>query len=73
MKMSGKSYAPPTWVLAEKLVRDIRLTTRKRHSAEDKIRIVLEGRCSEESIENIEKLGAESFTFSVPFPAPVAT
>jgi transposase len=72
MKMSGKSYAPPTWVLAEKLVRDIRLTTRKRHSAEDKIRIVLEGRGSEEGIENIEKLEAESFTFSVPFPAPVA-
>ena len=48
--MSGKSYAPPTWVLAEKLVRDIRLTTRKRHSAEDKIRIVLEGLRGEESI-----------------------
>jgi transposase len=28
---------------AEKLVRDIRRATRKHHSAEDKIRIVLEG------------------------------
>ncbi|MFO0245230.1 MAG: hypothetical protein ACK53H_07575 [Betaproteobacteria bacterium] len=71
--MSQKSSAPPARVPAETLVRDIRLTTRKRHSAEDKIRIVLEGRGSEESIENIEKSGAESFTFSVAFPAPVAT
>jgi len=70
--MSGKSYAPPTWVLAEKLVRDIRHATRMHHSAEEWIRYVMEGLGSEESIENIEKLGAESFTFSVPFPAPVA-
>lgn len=40
---------------AEKLVRDIRRAARKRHSAEDKIRIVLEGLESEESIENIGK------------------
>ena len=70
--MSQKSSAPPARVPAEKLVRDIRRATRKHHSAEDKIRIVLEGRGSEEGIENIEKLEAESFTFSVPFPAPVA-
>jgi len=41
--MSQKSSAPPTRVPAEKLVRDIRRATRKHHSAEDKIRIVLEG------------------------------
>ena len=53
--MSRKSSAPPTWVLAEKLVRDIRRATRKHHSAEDKVRIVLEGLRGEESIENIGK------------------
>ena len=47
--MSQKSSAPPTRVLAEKLVRDIRRATPKHHSAEDKIRIVLEGLCGEES------------------------
>ena len=35
---------------AEKAVRDIRRKTRKRYSAEDKIRIVLSGLCGEESI-----------------------
>ena len=53
--MSQKSSAPPTHVPPLKLVRDIRLATRKHHSAEDKIRIVLEGLGSEESIENIGK------------------
>jgi transposase len=48
--MSQKSSAPPTRVPAEKLVRDIRRATRKHHSAEDKIRIVLEGLRGEESI-----------------------
>ena len=50
--MSQKSSAPPTRVPAEKLVRDIRRATRKHHSAEDKIRIVLivlEGLRGEES------------------------
>jgi transposase len=41
--MSQKSSAPPTQAPAEKLVRDIRRATRKRHSAEDKIRNALEG------------------------------
>ena len=41
--MSQKSPAPPTRVQAEELVRDIRRAKRKHHSAEDKIRIVLEG------------------------------
>ena len=48
--MSQKSSAPPVRVPAEKLVRDIRRATRKHHSAEDKIRIVLEGLRGEESI-----------------------
>jgi transposase len=51
--MSQKSSAPPARVPAEKLVRDIRRATRKHHSAEDKIRIVWEGRVFEEGIENI--------------------
>ncbi len=41
--MSQKSSVPPARAPAEKLVRDIRRAKRKRHSAEDKIRIVLEG------------------------------
>ena len=53
--MSQKSSAPPTRVPAQKLVRDIRRATRKRHCAEGKIRIVMEGLGSEESIEDIEK------------------
>ena len=35
---------------AEKVVKDIRRATRRHFSAEDKIRIVLEGLCGEESI-----------------------
>ncbi len=38
---------------AEKLVRDIRRRTRKHHSAEEKIRIVLEGLRGEESIAEL--------------------
>jgi transposase len=52
--MSQKSFAPPTRVPAEKLVRDIRRATRKHHSAEDKIRIILEGLVFDLSIEIIE-------------------
>jgi transposase len=48
--MSQKSSAPPARMPAGKLVRDIRRATRKHHSAEDKIRIVLEGLRGEESI-----------------------
>ena len=48
--MSQKSSAPPTRVPTEKLVRDIRRATRKHHSAEDKLCIVLEGLRGEESI-----------------------
>ena len=50
VKISQKSAGPPARVPAEKLVRDIRRATRKHHSAEDKIRIVLEGLRGEESI-----------------------
>ena len=38
---------------AEKIVRDIRRRTRKHHSAEEKIRIVLEGLRGEESIAEL--------------------
>jgi transposase len=48
--MSQKSSAPADRVPAEKLVRDIGRASRKHHSAEDKIRIVLEGLRGEESI-----------------------
>ena len=41
--MNQKSSAPPGSVPADKLVRDIRSATRKHHSAEDQISIVLEG------------------------------
>jgi transposase len=45
-KSSARAAKPPI----EKVVRDIRRATRKHHSAEDKIRIVLEGLRGEESI-----------------------
>jgi transposase-like protein len=54
--MSPKSSAPAARAgtsvkaPAEQVVRDIRRATRKHHSAEDKIRIVLEGLRGEESI-----------------------
>jgi hypothetical protein len=69
--MSQKPSAPPTGALAEQLVRDVRRATRKRQSAEDRIRNVLEGAGSKESIENIGKWGPETFAFSVPFPTPL--
>ncbi len=48
--MSQKSSAPNVKAPAERVVRDIRRATRKQHSAEDKIRIVLEGLRGEDSI-----------------------
>jgi transposase len=51
--MSQNSSAAPARVPAEKPVRDICGASRKHHSAEDKIRIVLEGLVFEEGIENI--------------------
>jgi hypothetical protein len=41
-------------VPAERLVRDIRSSMRKHHSAKDKIRIVLKGPCGDEGVEIIE-------------------
>ncbi len=38
---------------AEKVVRDIRRKTRRKYSTEEKIRIVLEGLCGEESIVSL--------------------
>ena len=57
--MSQKSSAPAAAVAgsakapAERVVRDIRRRTRKQHSAEEKIRIVLEGLRGEESIAGL--------------------
>ena len=48
---SGKLKEP-----AEKVVKDIRRATRKRHSSEEKIRIVLEGLRGEESIAELCRL-----------------
>ena len=45
---SGKLKGP-----AEKVVKDIRRATRKRHSSEEKIRIVLEGLRGEDSIAEL--------------------
>jgi hypothetical protein len=55
VKKSQKSSAPPVWVPAEKLVRDIRRATRNLYCAENKIGFVLEGLSSEKGIENIGK------------------
>ena len=48
--MSQRSSAVTPKTPAERVVRDIRRATRKHHSAEDKIRIVLEGLRGEDSI-----------------------
>ena len=69
-RVASQCRRPTTRVPAEKLVRDIRRAMRKHHSAEGNIRIVMEGLGSEELIENIQKLGPESFALSVPFPTP---
>ena len=56
---------------AEKLVRDIRRATRKHHSAEDKIRIVLEGLRGEESIAALcrrEAIAESLYPFYAPEP-----
>jgi transposase len=50
-KMRQKHEAKPS--SAEKTVRDIRRATRRRHSSEEKIRIVLEGLRGEESIAEL--------------------
>jgi transposase len=48
--MSHESSALTPKTPAERVVRDIRRATRKHHSAEDKIRVVLEGLRGEDSI-----------------------
>jgi transposase len=50
-KMRAKSSTPKT--PAEKVVKDIRRATRKHYSAEDKIRIVLDGLRGEDSIAEL--------------------
>ena len=58
--MSQRSPAPPAArataaakAPAERVVRDIRRRTRKQHSAEEKIRVVLEGLRGEDSIAEL--------------------
>ena len=47
---AGRAAAAAAKPPAERVVRDIRRRARKQHSAEDKIRVVLEGLRGEESI-----------------------
>lgn len=49
MRQRSGTAKPP----AEKVVKDIRRRTRKQHSAEEKIRVVLEGLRGEESIAEL--------------------
>ncbi len=49
MRQKHGTQKPP----AEKVMKDIRRRTRKQHSAEEKIRIVLEGLRGEESITGL--------------------
>jgi transposase len=51
MRRKTDTTKPP----AEKVVKDIRRRTRKQHSAEEKIRIVLEGLRGEESIAELRR------------------
>lgn len=48
-----KQKAGPQKPAAEQIIKDIRRATRKHHSAEDKIRIVLDGLRGEESIAGL--------------------
>ena len=61
-----RQKSDPTPVVAEKLVRDIRRATRKQYSAEEKIRIVLDGLRGESSIAELcrAKNIAESLYYS---------
>jgi transposase len=60
------AVAPATKPAAERVVRDIRRRTRKHHSAEDKIRLVLEGLRGEDSIAALRRREgiAESLYYS---------
>jgi transposase len=64
--MSQKSSAPVPRPPAEQVVRDIRRRTRKHHSAEEKIRVVLEGLRGEDSIAALRRREgiAESLCYS---------
>ena len=61
-----RQKSDPTPIAAEKLVRDIRRATRKQYSAEEKIRIVLDGLRGESSIAELcrRKSIAESLYYS---------
>ena len=64
--MSQKSSAPVPRPPAGQVVRDIRRRTRKHHSAEEKIRVVLEGLRGEDSIAALRRREgiAESLCYS---------
>ena len=53
MKPKSSNAKSPTKVSAERVVQDIRRQTRRHFSAEDKIRIVLEGLRGEDSIAEL--------------------
>jgi hypothetical protein len=65
---SPKSAAKSTKKPAEAVVKDIRRATRRHFSAEDKIRIVLEGLRGEESIAELCR--REGIAQSVYYPGP---
>ena len=48
-----RQKSEPRKAASEKVVKDIRRATRKRHSAEEKIRIVLDGLRGEDSIAEL--------------------
>ena len=56
MRQKSGSHAPTS----EKLVKDIRRATRKRHSAEEKIRIVMDGLRGEDSIAELCRRGRQT-------------
>ena len=63
-----RQKSDPTPVVAEKLVRDIRRATRKQYSAEEKIRIVLDGLRGESSIAELcrrENIAESQYLFLV--------
>jgi Transposase len=52
-KWRNNQMAKEEKVLAEQVVRDVRREIRRKYSAEEKIRIVLEGLCGEDSIARL--------------------
>jgi hypothetical protein len=57
---------------AEQHLREIRRATRKRHSAEDKIRIVLSGLPGDRSIAELCRLSGQIFGSGISLPSATA-